>query len=136
MLNPEVLQDSLSLVIDDEQKLMLDFYDRLFDEHPEVRAMFGADLRPQATMLQEAIGAVLDHLEDAEWLDRTLGALGRRHNDLGVTPEMYGWVAGALIATMAERGGQEWTDEMTAAWTEALGAVAGLMLDAYPAVAD
>lgn len=136
MLNPEVLQDSLSLVIDDEQKLMLDFYDRLFAEHPEVRPMFGADLRPQATMLQQAIAAVLDHLDDAGWLGRTLGALGRRHNDLGVTPEMYDWVAGALIATMAERGGAEWTDEMTAAWTDALGAVAGLMLDAYPAVAD
>ncbi len=136
MLNREVLQDSLSLVIDDEHKLMLAFYDRLFDEHPEVRPLFGADLRPQATMLQQAIAAVLDHLDDAEWLGRTLGALGRRHADLGVTPEMYGWVAGALITTMAERGGGDWTDEMTAAWTEALGAVAGLMLDAYPAVAD
>ncbi|EON32622.1 Hemoglobin-like flavoprotein [Gordonia terrae C-6] len=136
MLNREVLQDSLSLVIDDEQKLMLSFYDRLFEEHPEVRPMFGADLRPQATMLQQAIAAVLDHLDDTEWLGRTLGALGRRHADLGVTPEMYGWVAGALITTMAERGGGDWTDEMTAAWTEALGAVAGLMLDAYPAVAD
>ncbi|UPG67851.1 globin domain-containing protein [Gordonia hongkongensis] len=136
MLNPEVLQDSLSLVIDDEQKLMLDFYDRLFAEHPEVRPMFGTDLRPQATMLQEAIGAVLDHLDDAEWLGRTLGALGRRHNDLGVTPEMYGWVADALVTTMAEHGGGAWTGEMTAAWNDALGAVAGLMLDAYPAVAD
>ncbi|MET4165993.1 MULTISPECIES: globin domain-containing protein [Gordonia] len=136
MLNPEVLQDSLSLVIDDEQKLMLDFYDRLFDEHPEVRPMFGADLRPQAAMLQQAIAAVLDHLDDAEWLGRTLGALGRRHNDLGVTPEMYEWVAGVLITTMAEHGGAEWTDEMTSAWTEALGAVAGLMLDAYPTAAD
>ncbi|AFR50759.1 Hemoglobin-like flavoprotein [Gordonia sp. KTR9] len=130
------MQDSLSLVIDDEHKLMLAFYDRLFDEHPEVRPLFGADLRPQATMLQQAIAAVLDHLDDAEWLGRTLGALGRRHADLGVTPEMYGWVAGALVTTMAERGGGDWTDEMTAAWTEALGAVAGLMLDAYPAVAD
>ena len=74
--------------------------------------------------------------EDAEWLGRTLGALGHRHADIGVTPEMYEWVAGALITTMAERGGTEWTDEMTAAWTDALGAVAGLMLDAYPAVAD
>lgn len=136
MLNREVLQDSLSLVIDDEHELMLDFYERLFDNHPEVRALFGADLRPQAAMLQHAIAAVLDHLDDAEWLGRTLGALGHRHADIGVTPEMYGWVAGALITTMAERGGTEWTDEMTAAWTDALGAVAGLMLDAYPAVAD
>ncbi|MGW9266981.1 globin domain-containing protein [Gordonia terrae] len=136
MLNREVLQDSLSLVIDDEHTLMLDFYDRLFDEHSEVRPLFGADLRPQATMLQQAIAAVLDHLDDAEWLGRTLGALGRRHADLGVTPEMYGWVARALITTMADAGGEEWTADMTAAWTEALGAVAGLMLDAYPAVAD
>nr|WP_082932041.1 globin domain-containing protein [Gordonia sp. LAM0048] len=136
MLNREVLQDSLSLVIDDEHTLMLDFYDRLFEEHPEVRPLFGPDLRPQATMLQQAIAAVIDHLDDAEWLGRTLGALGRRHADLGITPEMYGWVADALIETMAEAGGEEWTADMTAAWTEALGAVAGLMLDAYPAVAD
>ncbi|WP_439030321.1 globin domain-containing protein [Gordonia terrae] len=136
MLNREVLQNSLSLVIDDEHKLMLDFYERLFDEHPEVRPMFGADLRPQATMLQQAIAAVLDHLDDAEWLSRTLGALGRRHADLGVTSEMYGWVAEALVEAMVRAGGQQWTPEMTEAWRDALTVVAGLMLDAYPAVAD
>lgn len=41
-----------------------------------------------------------------------------------------------MIATMAERGGAEWTDAMTDAWSEALGAVAGMMLEAYPVRTD
>jgi hypothetical protein len=36
------------------------------------------------------------------------------------------------VAAMQELGGPSWTPAMTAAWTEALGAVAGLMLAGYP----
>jgi hemoglobin-like flavoprotein len=37
-----------------------------------------------------------------------------------------------MLAAMAERGGDAWTPEMTTAWSDALSAVAGLMLAGYP----
>ena len=128
-----LLETSLGLV-DDEEGLTTRFYEVSFDRHPAVRPMFGADVRPQAAMLRGAIIAVLDHLDDAEWLTGTLGALGAKHAEYGATPAMFDAVAECMIAAMEERGGTAWTAEMTSAWTEALGAVAGLMLAGYPEV--
>lgn len=48
---------------------------------------------------------------------------------------MYGAVGECMLAAMSERGGVNWTGEMTAAWAEALGAVSELMLAGYPAEA-
>lgn len=127
-----MLEHSLTLVAADDPDFAVRFYERLFTKYPSVRSLFGDNIRPQATMLQKAIVAVLDHLDDQEWLDSSLASLGRVHASLGVTPQMYGWVATTLIATMADIARTGWTEEMTAAWTEALTAVAATMLDAYP----
>jgi hemoglobin-like flavoprotein len=135
-MDKQLLEESLMLVADDDTGLTTAFYDRLFTDYPAARPLFGDDIRPQARMLQDAIVAVLDHLDDPAWLRTSLGALGSRHASWGVTPEMYGWVASTMIATMAERGGDQWTESMTDAWNKALGAVAGMMLEAYPAHPD
>ncbi|GGR46702.1 hemoglobin-like flavoprotein [Nocardioides luteus] len=127
-MDKDILTESLLLVDGQEHALTPRFYSILFERYPAVRPMFSADIAPQAKMLREAVVAVVDHLDDAAWLSGTLGALGRKHAGLGVTPPMYDAVAECMIAAMEELGGDEWTPEMTAAWTEALGAVAGLML--------
>lgn len=126
-MDKELLTESLLLVDGQEQVLTPRFYDILFERYPAVRPMFSADVRPQAEMLRGAIIAVLDHLDDAVWLGDTLGALGARHAGWGVTDDMYAAVAECMIAAMTELGGEQWTPAMTAAWTEALTAVAGLM---------
>jgi hemoglobin-like flavoprotein len=82
----------------------------------------------QAEMLTGALVAVLDHLEDAPWLQSTLGALGTKHVDYGVTHEMYDWVGGCLLVALAETAGPKWSPELNAAWSEAYGAVVSLML--------
>lgn len=137
-MDSSLLTSSLLLVDGTEHELTPRFYEILFDRYPAVRPMFGSDVRPQAEMLRGAIIAVLDHLDDASWLAETLGTLGARHAGWGVTPPMYAAVAECMIAAMQELGGDDWTPAMTEAWTEALGAVAGLMLagtaQAEPAV--
>ena len=49
-----------------------------------------------------------------------------------MTEPMYGAVLECMIAAMEEIGDGAWTAEMSAAWTEALSAVAGLMLAGVP----
>lgn len=126
-MDKELLMGSLLLVDGQEHLLTPTFYDLLFEAHPEVRSMFSTDIEPQAEMLRGAIIAVLDHLEDGAWLGSTLGALGAKHAGWGVTAEMYGWVAEAMITAMAQLGGEHWTTAMSESWTEALTAVASLM---------
>lgn len=126
-LDPELLRRSFDLVAEREPQLTLRFYEILFDRHPQVRPLFGREQARQAEMLQSALVSVLEHLEDASWLSETLMALGKKHVDYGVTDEMYQWVGASLLATLAEAAGEAWTPAVEAAWTEAYGAIAGLM---------
>ncbi|HEX4479127.1 MAG TPA: globin domain-containing protein [Polyangiaceae bacterium] len=128
-LNPTLLRESFALVAEKEPELTMRFYEVLFARYPAARPLFGRNSSArQAEMLQGALGAVLDHLEDATWLADTLGALGQKHAGYGVTDDMYGWVGESLIATLAEAAGSAWTPELEVAWTAAYAAIVSLML--------
>lgn len=131
-VDASLLQSSLALVSEREEHVTERFYEILFARYPQTEPLFGRNRKEQAAMLQEAIVSVLDHLDDAAWLEDRLHELGRRHVDYGVTAEMYGWVAESLIATFAEVAGDDWTPAMEEAWYAALGVVADIMLAAYP----
>jgi hemoglobin-like flavoprotein len=133
-LDVSVLRNSFQLALDRQPHLTRIFYQELFARNPEAQPLFaGTDMAVQEQMLGEALVAVLDHLEDAPWLQSTLAALGAKHAGYGVTPEMYDPVGRALIATLRTAVGDEWTAGDTAAWQEALGAITGMMLAGYPA---
>ncbi|MEE4024852.1 globin domain-containing protein [Gordonia sp. PKS22-38] len=131
-MDKQLLERSLTAVDLPEDGLTVRFYEILFERYPAVQPMFRRDTKLQAEMLRTAIVSVIDNLDDGEWLSSNLGSLGRRHADLGVTAPMYAAVGECMIAAMAEIGGDDWTPEMSAAWTEALTAVSSLMLAGYP----
>ena len=127
-LNVPLLRNSFDLVVAREPQLTTRFYEILFVRYPQVKPLFGRHSgAAQAEMLQQALVAVMEHLEDASWLGATLGALGAKHVDYGVTSEMYAWVGDSLLAALADAAGEAWTPELAGAWTEAYGAVSGLM---------
>lgn len=128
-LNVSLLRQSFAMVVERQPLLARRFYEVLFTRFPQARHLFGRhDGATQERMLTTALVAVMDHLEDAPWLKETLGGLGARHVGYGVTPEMYGWVGAALLETLAEVAGPEWSGDLHAAWADAYGAIAGLML--------
>ncbi len=127
-LNAALLRQSFELVIERQPQLVHRFYEILFERHPQARPLFGKNSGvKQEEMLGAALVAVLDHLEDASWLESTLKQLGAKHVDYNVTPEMYRWVGDSLIAAIAETAGADWTPQLAAEWTEAYGAIAALM---------
>jgi hemoglobin-like flavoprotein len=128
-LKVDLIRTSLELVLEREPNLTHRFYARLFARHPEVKPLFGGrSAEQQEKMLQDAIVAVVDHIEDAGWLTDTLGGLGRQHVDYGATEPMYAWVGACLVETLGEVAGDDWSDAHAAAWSEALAAVSQLML--------
>ena len=127
-LNVEVLRKNFDLVVERSPTLTHRFYEILFERYPAARDLFPVNSRlTQEGMLTQALVAVMDHLEDAPWLQNTLHGLGGRHVNYGVTNEMYDWVGASLLATLAEVSGDAWNDEVQLAWTQAYGAIAGLM---------
>jgi len=126
-LDPTILRSSFELVIDRRPDLTIRFYEILFERYPALASMFRRDRNVQAKMLAGAIAAVLDHLEDAPWLELTLGQLGAKHVEYGVTTAMYDQVGDALLATLAEVAAEAWTPEVAQQWTFAYDAIAGMM---------
>jgi hemoglobin-like flavoprotein len=136
-LDTALLRSSFALVVERQPALTQRFYEILFERYPQARALFGRNTaRAQEEMLQGALVAVLDHLEDAAWLEQTLGGLGAKHVGYGVTAPMYGWVGECLLATLAEVAGAAWTPELERAWGDAYGAIVGLMLQGAQPVGD
>ncbi len=134
-LDVQLLRNSFQLVLERNAAPTARFYDILFERYPRAQPLFSASRRKQQeAMLAQALVAVVDHLEDGAWLEQTLGALGKKHVGYGVTREMYDWVGDALIATLSEVLGNDWTPEHTEQWGAAYGAIVSLMLrDATPA---
>jgi hemoglobin-like flavoprotein len=127
-LDVELLRDSFQLVVERDPAITHRFYQHLFSDYPQLKPLFHPSRQElQERMLGEALGAVLDHLEDAPWLQSTLAALGKKHVGYGVTDEMYDWVGASLLKTFAEVAGSDWNAETAAVWTAAYGAIAGMM---------
>jgi len=127
-LNVAVLRSTFDLVVERQPQVVHRFYEIFFSRYPQVKPLFGRNsAAAQEQMLTNALTSVLDKLEDAPWLTKTLGALGAKHKGYGVTDEMYDWVGSCLLAALGEAAGKDWTREAEVAWTEAYGAIAALM---------
>lgn len=129
-LDVETLRSSFNLVVERNPEVTTRFYEIFFERYPAVKPLFGKRNAQavQSKMLTEALVAVLDHIEDAPWLEQQLKALGAKHVSYGVRDEMYGWVGECLIAAMAEVAGSDWSPKIEAAWVAAYGAIAGLAI--------
>lgn len=132
-MDAALLETSLALVDTPDDGLTTRFHAILFERYPAVRPMFSEDTVRQAKMLRSAIISVADHLDDPVWLTETLREFGSRHAAWGVFAAMYDAVTECMVAAMAERGGADWTPQMTDAWVVALDAVSGFMPLGHPA---
>jgi hemoglobin-like flavoprotein len=104
------------------------FYDRLFAIDATTRPLFkSADLAAQRRKLIQALSMVVQRLDHIEALAPTLADLGRRHVHYGVIDSHYVSVGAALLWTLEQGLGSEWTPEMKAAWNEAYSLLAGVM---------
>jgi hemoglobin-like flavoprotein len=120
---------SLSVVVTCEPKALHYFYELLFQRHPRARELFHRpELEAQQKLLFDALSWSIEHLDDPAALERVLGALGRKHFQYGVTPDMYEWVGEALIDTIAHVSGVVWTEELAEAWRGAYSRLVDAML--------
>ena len=62
--------------------------------------------------------------------------MGERHQQYGVKTEHYPAVAMTLIAVMKEMAGDAWNFTIESAWSQALGVIAKIMIDAYIPVSN
>jgi len=104
------------------------FYRRLFEIDPGLRPMFSAvTLDEQIHKLVTMLDLVVHWLDVPDKLVPVLKKLGERHSTYGVQDDHYGKVGAALIGTLEEGLGDEFTPELRSAWTEAFVLISSLM---------
>jgi methyl-accepting chemotaxis protein len=131
-LDVELLETTFRALAPQGEALVTRFYDELFRRFPQVQPLFqGTDLRAQRKKLLASLSLVVNNLRNPQALSAALHDLGRRHEGYGAEPEHYQAVAAVLLDVMAEFAGELWTDAARQAWSDALNAVATMMIGAY-----
>jgi hemoglobin-like flavoprotein len=103
------------------------FYYRLFEIAPEVRSLFPDDLIAQKKKFITMLSTMVTNLNEVEKIAPMVEDLGMRHVAYGVTAKHYEPFGAALLWTLEESLGVDFTPPVRAAWTEAYKTLAGIM---------
>jgi hemoglobin-like flavoprotein len=106
------------------------FYSRLFTLEPSVKRLFRGDMQEQGRKLMQMISVAVSSLARLESIAPAVRALGRRHAGYGVEPRHYNVVEQALIWTLGQGLGNDFTDEVEDAWRTAYRVLADTMQQA------
>ena len=112
------------------------FYHRLFELDGSLRHLFhSSDMKEQGQRLMHMISTAVHHLDDLDFLVPVVRKLGARHHVYGVQPSHYDTVGEALLWTLEQGLGDDFTPDVAEAWAHAYGLLAGVMLDEAGATA-
>lgn len=103
------------------------FYDRLFTLDPSLRPLFKGDMAHQGRMLMSMLNAAVNGLTNLDALTPVVRQLGARHVDYGVRTAHYATVGSALLWTLEQGLGDQFTPAVREAWAEAYGLLADIM---------
>ena len=126
----KLVQHSFALVKPIAPQAAAMFYERLFTIAPEVKPLFKGDMAEQGRKLMAMIGFAVASLTRLDQLVPVVQELGRRHATYGVMDAHYGKVAEALLWTLGEGLGDQFTPAVKEAWTAAYVTLADVMRSA------
>ncbi|HEX2532594.1 MAG TPA: globin domain-containing protein [Chitinophagaceae bacterium] len=92
------------------------FYEKLFSDQPGLRRLFHTGRAEQSRKLVDMLSYLVARLDTFPQLAADIAALGRRHTAYGVRPEHYPAVGTALIWTLRQALGNDWSPEAATAW--------------------
>jgi len=105
-------------------------YERLF-VNEGVRALFDRAAQESGEQPRRLAAAILGYAQNIDKLQNLTPAVARmveRHVETGVKPEHYPLVAEALLPAIRDVVGEAATDEVLAAWAEAYGFLADILI--------
>ncbi len=94
------------------------FYGRLFLQMPALKPMFKITMTEQYLKIVDMLSLIISRLDRIEELEEDIRQLALRHVQYGVRPAHYKIVGDALLWTLQQGLGKDWTDEMADAWTK------------------
>ena len=92
------------------------FYGKLFELDPDLKALFTSDITEQGKKLMHMITLAVRGLNSLDKLVPAVQDLGRRHIQYGVRHKDYETVGTALLWTLEQGLGQDFTKQVKDAW--------------------
>lgn len=106
------------------------FYSKLFLDNPSVRKMFPKEMNQQYQKLIDMLSTVVGRLDNLDELSSDIAAMAQRHVTYGVKPAQYKKVGEALLWTLEQGLGKDFTPEVKEAWTKCYTTLADTMIEA------
>jgi len=134
MLNPrtiEIVKATVPILEQHGETLTRYFYHRMFTHNPEVAPLFNPSNQAsgsQQKALAAAICAYAANIDNLEVLGGAVELIAQKHTSLRILPEHYPIVGANLLASIREVLGEGATDEVIAAWGEAYGFLADILM--------
>jgi hemoglobin-like flavoprotein len=103
------------------------FYDQLFAANPSFRPLFKNDMRIQGVKLMTMLSMVVYNLPEPGQILPAIRDLAVRHVEYGVKLADYGALREALLWTLEQALGKDFTPVVREAWTACYDELAGEM---------
>jgi hemoglobin-like flavoprotein len=106
------------------------FYSKLFATSPKLKRMFTISKEEQSKKFVEMLNILVGRLDRMEELTEEIRQLAIRHVSYGVKPEHYQSVGLALLWTLEQGLGKDWTKEVGDAWRACYQMLSKTMIEA------
>ncbi len=106
------------------------FYSKLFTDTPALRRMFPKNMDEQYRKLIDMLSTIVSKLDNLNSLTDDIAAMAQRHVQYGVRPAHYKLVGKALLWTLQQGLGSDWTEEVKEAWIKCYTLLSQTMIDA------
>lgn len=122
-----LIRRSFARLIPVSDRLSEDFYNLLFERHPDVRPLFPVDMASQNEKFILMIANLVDAMDDPSLLESRVNAMGVSHVGYGAQREHFGAVGEALVDTLKHEA-LALTDEELQAWIKLYSVIADGMM--------
>jgi nitric oxide dioxygenase len=123
-----LVRASLPMVRERLEPASMAFYENLFAIAPDLRSLFRSDLHGQGMRFMSTLATIADLLDDPDALDADIGWLARAHAQVGVRAAHFRPMGMALMVTLGETLGREFTPALQEAWHAAYDHFAAQMI--------
>jgi hemoglobin-like flavoprotein len=106
------------------------FYSKLFSDNPAVKKMFPEKMEDQYKKLTDMLSIVVARLDRLDELTDIIAEMAQRHVQYGVRPAHYKLVGAALLWTLEQGLGNDWTSAVKEAWIKCYTSLADIMINA------
>lgn len=129
----QLVQESWAKIAPSSDQVAVLFYDRLFEIATHFKPLFKNDITEQGRKLMRMISMAIHALPNLEQVLPAVQQSGVRHTEYGVQPQDYEVVGAALLWTLEQGLGDDYTAELQEAWTLTYATLADVMKEAAAA---